>query len=53
MGWPAPFVAHLSISADGRRLLYSSVLTTQNIQKLAFDPVSERATAEQDRAAAE
>jgi Tol biopolymer transport system component len=35
---PAPFVAHLSISADGRRLAYSSVLKTANIQKLALEP---------------
>ncbi|MEX2660965.1 MAG: protein kinase [Vicinamibacterales bacterium] len=36
---PAPFAAHLSISADGRRLAYSAVLETQNVQKVAFDPL--------------
>jgi serine/threonine protein kinase/Tol biopolymer transport system component len=36
---PAAFAGHLSISADGRRLAYSAVLETQNIQKMAFDPV--------------
>ena len=36
---PAPFVAHLSIAAGGSRLAYSAVLETQNIQRLAFDPV--------------
>ncbi|HSD71994.1 MAG TPA: hypothetical protein VLE54_04340, partial [Thermoanaerobaculia bacterium] len=35
---PATFVAHPSISADGRRLAYSSVLKTANIQKLSLDP---------------
>jgi Tol biopolymer transport system component len=37
---PAPFAAHLTISADGRRLAYSSVLETQNIHKLTLNPVS-------------
>jgi Tol biopolymer transport system component len=36
---PASFAAHLSVSADGRRLAYSAVLETQNIQKLGLDPV--------------
>lgn len=35
---PAAFAGHLSISADGRRLAYSAVLETQNVQKMAFDP---------------
>jgi Tol biopolymer transport system component len=37
---PAPFVAHLSIAADGRRIAYSSVVMTQNVQRAAFDPTS-------------
>jgi Tol biopolymer transport system component len=37
---PAPFAAHLSIAADGKRLAYSSVLETQNIYKLNIDPVA-------------
>jgi len=36
---PAQMVAHPSISADGKRLAFSSVLMTQNIQVLDFDPV--------------
>jgi eukaryotic-like serine/threonine-protein kinase len=43
---PASFAAHLSISADGRRLAYSSVQETQNIQKLALDPVTFEPTAD-------
>jgi len=35
---PSPFAAHVSISADGRRMAYSSVAETQNIQRLPFDP---------------
>lgn len=35
---PAPFVAHISIARDGTHLAYSSVLETQNIQRLRFDP---------------
>ena len=34
---PAPFLAHISISQDGRRIAYASALLTQNIQKLAFN----------------
>jgi hypothetical protein len=37
---PAPSAAFLSISADGRRLAYSSILETQAIQRLPFDPVA-------------
>jgi eukaryotic-like serine/threonine-protein kinase len=37
---PAPFMGHLSISADGRRVAYASVLLNMNIQRLAFDPVT-------------
>jgi Tol biopolymer transport system component len=37
---PAPLVAHPTISADGLRLAYSSVLATTNIQRLALDPAS-------------
>ena len=34
---PSPFAAHLTISADGRRLAYSSVQETQNIFRLGLD----------------
>jgi Tol biopolymer transport system component len=37
---PAPLVAHVTVSADGSRLAYSSVLATTNIQRLALDPNS-------------
>lgn len=35
---PAPFAAHPSLSSDGHRLAYSSVLRTANIQRIALDP---------------
>ncbi|MGV8039718.1 MAG: protein kinase [Thermoanaerobaculaceae bacterium] len=35
---PAPFVAHPSLSADGKRLAFSSVLMRQNLQMASFDP---------------
>ncbi|HSP13315.1 MAG TPA: protein kinase [Thermoanaerobaculia bacterium] len=35
---PAPFLAHPTVSADGRLVAYSSTLMTQNVQKLLFDP---------------
>ncbi|MGB3563379.1 MAG: protein kinase, partial [Thermoanaerobaculia bacterium] len=37
---PATFLAHLSLSADGRTVAYNSVLMTQNVQKAAVDPVT-------------
>ncbi len=37
---PAPFAAHVTISADGRRLAYSSILETQNIYRLGLDPAT-------------
>jgi Tol biopolymer transport system component len=36
---PAAVVAHLSISADGKRLSYSAIAETQNVQRLPFDPI--------------
>src|SRR5205823_7101797 len=38
---PSRFVAHLTFSADGSRLAYASIDLTQNIQRIAFDPVTE------------
>jgi len=35
---PTSYIAHLSISADGRRLAYSSILATANIGRLTLDP---------------
>ena len=43
---PAPFVAHASISGDGSRIAYSSVLQSRNIQKLALDPTTGTPTGE-------
>ncbi len=37
---PAPFVAHIAISADGRRIAYSSILRSRNLQKLRVDPAT-------------
>jgi serine/threonine-protein kinase len=37
---PATSVAHLSVSADGRRIVYSAPTTTQNVERLAFNPVA-------------
>ena len=34
---PAPFLAHPNLSSDGRRIAYSSVLVTANIQQLRLD----------------
>ena len=36
---PATSLAHVSVSADGKQLAYSSVLVTTNVQRAAFDPV--------------
>jgi serine/threonine-protein kinase len=36
---PATSLAHISLSADGRHIAYSSVLVTTNVQRMAFDPV--------------
>jgi eukaryotic-like serine/threonine-protein kinase len=37
---PSSFAAHPSISADGRRIVYSSVLISSNVARLRFDPAS-------------
>jgi len=37
---PSPFVAHITISEDGTRIAYSSILRSRNIQKLVLDPAS-------------
>ncbi len=34
---PAPYLAHLSFSADGKRIAYSAVLVTSNVQQLSLD----------------
>ena len=37
---PATFVAHVSFSRDGRRLVYASTLMTQTLEIFDFDPVA-------------
>jgi Tol biopolymer transport system component len=37
---PAPFLAHPSISADGRRIAYTAVVQTSNVQRLTLDPAA-------------
>ena len=37
---PAPFLAHPTVSADGRRIAYTAKVETRNIQKIALDPVT-------------
>jgi Tol biopolymer transport system component/predicted Ser/Thr protein kinase len=39
---PAGFVAHISVSADERRIAYSSIEVEQNVQRVAMDPESEK-----------
>jgi len=36
---PATSLAHIGVSRDGRRIVYSSVLVTTNVQQATFDPV--------------
>jgi Tol biopolymer transport system component len=38
---PALWAAHASLSADGRRLVFSSYVRSGNLQRVAFDPVRE------------
>jgi Tol biopolymer transport system component len=38
---PSPFVGHLSLAADGRHLAYASIVSTTNLQRLTFDPVTQ------------
>jgi eukaryotic-like serine/threonine-protein kinase len=35
---PSSFAAHPTVSSDGTRILFSSVITTQNIERAALDP---------------
>jgi eukaryotic-like serine/threonine-protein kinase len=43
---PAPFFSHATISADGSRIAYSSVLQSRNIQRLTLDPATGSAKGE-------
>ena len=37
---PAPFLAHPTVSADGRQIAYTAVAQTSNIQRLTLDPAA-------------
>ena len=37
---PAPFATHISFAGDGRRIAYTSMLQTQNIQRVALNPAT-------------
>jgi eukaryotic-like serine/threonine-protein kinase len=39
---PATSLAHVSVAQDGRRLVYSSVLVTINVERLPVDPATAR-----------
>jgi len=41
---PSPYSAQLSFSLDGRRLLYSQILSRGNLQQVGFDPDKETIT---------
>ena len=43
---PSTYLAHPSISADGKRIAYVNKSETQNIQRITFDPIEEKATGE-------
>jgi Tol biopolymer transport system component len=38
---PSPYISHLSFSHDGRHMAYVHVVTSGNLQRIGFDPVSE------------
>ena len=43
---PATSLAHVSVSQDGRRLVYSSVLVTINVERMPVDPATARPAGE-------
>ncbi|HEU5249735.1 MAG TPA: hypothetical protein VFW15_07090, partial [Thermoanaerobaculia bacterium] len=43
---PSRWVGHLSIAADGRRMVYASADETSIVESVAFDPVGGRVTGE-------
>jgi Tol biopolymer transport system component len=38
---PSPYIAHLSFSRDGHRMVYVHMVRSGNLQRVAFDPVRE------------
>jgi Tol biopolymer transport system component len=43
---PSPYVAGISLSADGHRLVYSSIASHSNVYRVGFDPVTATVTGE-------
>jgi eukaryotic-like serine/threonine-protein kinase len=41
---PSPYSAQLSFSRDGKRMVYMHMVTSGNLQRVAFDPVRETVT---------
>ena len=41
---PSPYSAHLGFSLDGRRMVYSQILSRGNLQQIGFDPNKETVT---------
>jgi Tol biopolymer transport system component len=41
---PSPYSAQLSFSVDGRRMVYSQILSRGNLQQVGFDPEKETVT---------
>ena len=39
---PSRFAGHISLSADGRRVVYASIDLERNVQRIAFDPAAEK-----------
>jgi Tol biopolymer transport system component len=44
---PSTWVGHMSISRDGRRIVYTSRVSLKNLYKIAFDPVTESVVGQQ------
>ncbi len=41
---PAPYIAHLSFSGDGKRIVYAQIVSRANLQQIGFDPRMETVT---------
>jgi Tol biopolymer transport system component len=39
---PSPWISYISLSRNGRRIVYASEVGTGNLQKISFDPSTER-----------
>jgi Tol biopolymer transport system component len=38
---PSPYIAHLSISRDGKRMVYANIVRSGNLERVGFDPIKE------------